>query len=87
MVGEMSRNDPLAFKVSCLAFSLITMNGTGLVVWAVWGRRWRIDHHFGVAVVGGDQHGAALSLHSFFDFARQVSTVSTALIVGSILPE
>ena len=37
MVGEMSRSEPFGFSVNCLAFSETTMNGTGLVVCAVWG--------------------------------------------------
>jgi len=48
-----------SFNVNLAESSFTTINGTGLVVWAVCGRLWRIDHHLGVAMVGGDEHGAA----------------------------
>ena len=47
------------------------MKGTGLVVWAVCGTAgYGIDQHFGVAVVGGDEHGAALGADGRLDAAE-----------------
>ena len=33
IVGEMSRREPPDFNLNCWAFSAMTMNGTGFVVW------------------------------------------------------
>ena len=47
----------------------------------------RIDHHLGVAVIGGDDPAAALRRQRCQMRPRQASTASTARTVGSILPE
>ena len=46
------------------------MNGTGLVLCAVFGAAVRLDHVVGVAVVGGDQAGAAARAHGVADAAE-----------------
>ena len=49
--------------------------------------RHRIDHHLGVAVIGGDDPAAAASLQAVVDAPESGIHASTALIVGSSLPE
>jgi hypothetical protein len=56
-VGEISCNEPLSTGI-CRVLAT-TMNGTGFVVCAVSGRRWRVRHLLGVAMIGGDEHGSA----------------------------
>src|SRR5258708_32650866 len=88
IVGEISRNEPPGFRVNRFAFSATTTNGTGFVVCAVCG-----PPVAGSIIISALPWSAVISmappLAGTANSMRpgQASTVSMALMVGSILPE
>ena len=60
-VGEISRSEPPGFSENFFPFSATTINGNRVGgVRGVRAAGHGIDHHFGVAVIGRDQHRSAL---------------------------